>query len=842
MVGPDDDFDLDFDLIGGDGGSGGKVLEPRKIFTTLVRQPRFKFLSDNQGEVLDKWFDKRLRSDNTIKMNTGSGKMLVGLLILRSSLNEDVGPAVYITPDKYLALQVIKEAEDLGIYVTDDPANASFLANEAILVTNIHKLFNGKSVFGVGARKIPIGAIVIDDAHACLESVSDQFRIDINSSSLAYNKLLRLFEDDLRAQSEVDLIEIKREDPQALLAVPFAAWIDKREQVLSVLHDHRNESQLQFSWPLLKDVIPLCRCVFGSGQLEIAPRCLPVDEIPSFARAKRRVYMTATLADDGILITHLDADAASVLDPIKPKGAGEIGDRMIIAPQEINEDITEEDIKGLAAEVAKKRNVVVIVPSWKRAEFWAEVAAQTLSKENIWEGVSRLKEAGTLVGLTVLVNRYDGVDLPDDACRLLIIDGLPEVAGLIERADADVVEETEMQLLTQIQKLEQGMGRGVRSGEDRCAVLLVGARLTQRVNQPGARNMFTPATLAQITMGKETTRQLKGKSIDKFRPILDLCIERDTEAGKRWWQAGRARLAKAPEGVPSHVNHAVTSVRQAFDYARKRQHSKAIDALQAAVRQEPDPIVRGYLKQQLAEHTHHIDPVHAQEILLSAVDENSRVTKPIAGISYSRISAPLGGQAIAAFKAIQERFIDLNQFVFFVNALAADLYWDKNRTDVFEAAVRDLGYVLGFGSQRPEKDYRDGGPDNLWAMGDLKFLVIECKSGVDLDGRDISKDHCNQLLGAFSWFKRSYDQSCSATPILVHPSNRFGSDSSPSAEMRIIDSECLEKLRNAIRSYAKTIAALQSLDSKSVAKQLEHYGLLANNFINKYTVSFKRAR
>jgi len=29
------------------------------------------------------------------------------------------------------------------------------------------------------------------------------------------------------------------------------------------------------------------------------------------------------------------------------------------------------------------------------------------------------------VGLVVLVNRYDGIDLPDDACRILVIDGLP---------------------------------------------------------------------------------------------------------------------------------------------------------------------------------------------------------------------------------------------------------------------------------------------------------------------------------------------------------------------------------------------------------------------------------
>ena len=38
-------------------------------------------------------------------MNTGGGKTVVGLLMLKSCLNEGVGPAVYVTPDNYLVSQ-----------------------------------------------------------------------------------------------------------------------------------------------------------------------------------------------------------------------------------------------------------------------------------------------------------------------------------------------------------------------------------------------------------------------------------------------------------------------------------------------------------------------------------------------------------------------------------------------------------------------------------------------------------------------------------------------------------------------------------------------------------------
>jgi len=827
---------LDFGALGGGGGAAGNVIEPLKIFTTLVRNPRFKFPSANQGEVLGTWFENRNRADNTIKMNTGSGKMLVGLLTLQSSLNEGVGPAVYVAPDSYLVRQVLGEARDLGIRVTDDVSSAEFLAHEAILVVNIHKLINGRSVFGVGEVRIPIGAVVIDDAHACLSVVAEQFRIGLQAAHPAYKSLLALFEDDLRGQSELGLIELRGEDPNALMLVPFWAWYDKREQVLAVLHRHRNDEDYVFNWPLLKEVIPFCQCVFGGRGLEIAPRCLPIDRISSFARARRRIYMTATLADDGVLVTQLAADPTAISQPIKPRGAGEIGDRMIIAPQEVNDSITEDDVKGLAAEVARTRNVTVIVPSAKRAAYWADVAAQTLMADNISAGIERLK-GGAHVGVTVLVNRYDGIDLPEEACRLLIIDGLPEVQGLLERLESSVLEGTETQLLRQIQKLEQGMGRGVRSGEDRCAVLLLGSRLTQRINQPNARGMFTPATLVQMDLGREVTRQIKGKPVRDLRPILDLCIERNTDEGMRWWQAGRARLAGAPEGRVSHVDASVVRQREAFDLAIVGQTRPAESSLQTAINAEFDRSVKGYLKQQLAEIKHATDPGGAQEILLSAISDNRRLIKPLAGIAHVKISAP-AVQATAASTFMSSRFIDTNQLVLFTNALADDLVWDKERTDRFEAAMRDLGEMIGFGSQRPDKDYRDGGPDNLWAIGGLQFLVIECKSGVDNDGRLISKDHCNQLLGAVSWFTRGYDHTCSYTPILVHPVNRFQSEASPSADMRIIDDAGLKRLRDAIRGFGVAVAAAGNFDELGLSQRLDHFGFTGAKFVATYGRNF----
>ncbi|HEY6734914.1 MAG TPA: hypothetical protein VI256_14185 [Roseiarcus sp.] len=46
--------------------------------------------------MLDGWFKNKDRKNNTIKMNTGAGKTVVGLLVLQSSLNEKIYPAVFL--------------------------------------------------------------------------------------------------------------------------------------------------------------------------------------------------------------------------------------------------------------------------------------------------------------------------------------------------------------------------------------------------------------------------------------------------------------------------------------------------------------------------------------------------------------------------------------------------------------------------------------------------------------------------------------------------------------------------------------------------------------------------
>jgi hypothetical protein len=259
--------------------------------------------------------------------------------------------------------------------------------------------------------------------------------------------------------------------------------------------------------------------------------------------------------------------------------------------------------------------------------------------------------------------------------------------------------------------------------------------------------------------------------------------------------------------------------------------------IQKTVATSSELATRGYQKQLTAEYLNFFDQPRAQETLKSAIKDNPRVLKPIVGITYSKLSTPTVAQAKVVVENLRN-FATPNALTLQINSLLEDLTWNEDETKAFEAALAEAGLLLGFGSQRPELEAKEG-PDNLWALGDLKFLVIECKSGATT--ATISKADSDQLSGALNWFRKTYDNSCAAVPILIHPSYVFDSKASPHETVRVIDREHLEKFRVALRQFVHAIASSDNLDNTTfVGEQLKHHALTGAAFVDRYTRRFAK--
>jgi hypothetical protein len=804
------------------------VIDPRDIFLTLNRDKKFAFPRDIQTEVMKAWFSQRDNPDTVVKLNVGSGKTLVGLLLLQSSLNEGVRPAIYVAPDKQLVDQVTAEAEALGIDATDDPRETTVQSGEKIAVTTVHRLFNGKSIFGVGSEgvKLKIGAIIIDDVHACIATINEQFRIQLPNTHPAYHAIFEIANSDLQRQSPARFLDLKNGDPQAIMEVPYWTWLNHQQEILEALHAHKGEDELLFCYPLLSGVLPQCRCVMSGQKLEIEPFCPPTDLIMAFSKAKRRIYMTATLADDSALVTHFGVNPQKLSNPIVPVSSQSMGERMILMPQELNADFEAGDMRKLLLSLAKKQNVVVIVPSKAAAETWQADANQVLLADKVVDGIAKLRQQH--VGLTVLVNRYDGIDLPHDACRVLAIVGLPEVTAYTELTEMAVLSDSQSALRRQMQRIEQGMGRGVRSNDDYCVVLLLGAKLTARVKSPEGTALLTPATQAQLDLSRKVARQLANVDLDGLREVIDQCLDRDPD----WVKVSKMALLKAKAQPGLAIDPKSVAVRTAFDLSRTGDHKAAVDVLRAAVSATSDHDEKAWLLQRCAAIEHHINSAESQKILLTAYKLNPNVLRPMEGVAYQRLSPHTVAQATAVQKFHQSRFLEAADRLLHANQLFDELVFQKVPADRFEAALDAAAEFIGIKSQRPEKLFGQG-PDNLWALSANSFLVIECKSNATSE-KGISKTDLGQLDQAMTWFNAKYPATA-ATPVVVHPLRTLGDGATAVSGMRVMTEEELNKLRKALEAFVKALSDPDMLNNVKKLNELINVHGFGGEFVKRYT-------
>lgn len=790
---------IDFDELLDD--DEAPLLKPRDIFMALDKDAQFSFPRDIQTEVMDAWFKNPDQQDTIIKLNVGSGKTLIGLMLLQSSINSGIGPALFVCPDNQLVTQVMEEAALLGLDVTNDPKDTDFQSGSKICVINIYKLFNGKSVFGVGVegKKIDIGTVIIDDAHACIATISQQFQIRLKNTHKAYGKIFDLVAKDLKSQSASRFLELKDSDPRAVMEVPFWSWRDNSDDILQILHDHKDKGDLVFSYPLLRDILPQCRCIISGQRMEIEPICPPTDLIKSFSRAKRRIYMTATLSDDSVLVTQFGADPNKLSPPIVPTSSQSMGERMILMPQEINPHIQGHEIMKMLLELSKKENVVVIVPSEKVADGLKDHADQILIGDNVIPGIEKLKSGH--VGLSILVNRYDGIDLPKAACRVLAIFELPEVRSFRDAADMAVLSNSDDGLRRQMQRIEQGMGRGVRSVDDYCVVLLCGIKLTSRLKTPKGKSMMTGATRAQLELSTKLAKQLEGSGISDIKAVIMQALNRDSG----WVKASKKALAKAETDGGLSMDEVSIAVRESFDAARIGDFAGAQDALNKVINSTEDPDLKAWLKIRLAEVTQPLDPAQAQKIVVGAHKLNPSVVKPIAGIGFRKIKPADVEQAGASQNYLGLSYLESDDRILTAKGIVEDLVFDPDKVEEFESALDQLGRMIGLKTQRPEKIMGEG-PDNLWACrSPAPYLVIECKSGAT-SKNGISKDDLGQLGQSMEWFEKRYAGGLDGQALMIHPLNYPGPQATPIDGMKLITGAGLEKLKKAFTAYINGLA------------------------------------
>jgi hypothetical protein len=247
-----------------------------------------------------------------------------------------------------------------------------------------------------------------------------------------------------------------------------------------------------FAWEHLRDRLNRCAILISAAGVEISPVSLPLAALGYFPQCPHRIYLTATMPSPVQFAQTFGVANAHIIRP-----GGKSGDSQrlfVFAPGS-----TDEEQRQWAKRVLGCYKACVIAPSKKQAQEWTDVAVLYDGSEG-QAGVERFKKAAAPRKM-VMAARYDGVDLPGDSCRVLVLDGIPVGSFAIERFIDQSLNLTTARISASAIRLTQAVGRIFRSNTDHGVVVLCGGELQRWMRNPSHQAFFPELLQRQIQLG-----------------------------------------------------------------------------------------------------------------------------------------------------------------------------------------------------------------------------------------------------------------------------------------------------------------------------------------------------
>ncbi|NKE66863.1 DEAD/DEAH box helicase [Ramlibacter sp. RBP-2] len=750
-----------------------KSTDPVEIFRRLPKPAGINDLYTSQAEVLQQWYPRRGDKDIVLKLHTGGGKTLVGLLMAQSTINETSEPVLFLAPTTQLVNQTLEKAKGLGIpavpYERKKPLNDAFVNGSAIMVATYKALFNGQSKFKVrgNGQAQKVGAIILDDAHTAFSEVRDAFTLEVSSQAdrERYQTLTGLFRNAFKDSDRLGTFDdVLSGEDFAILEVPYWAWFEQLGAVQEILKGAGRDTYA-FSWPLLRDNLHLCHALISRSAFTVTPILPLVDLFPTFVEAPRRIYMSATIADDSEIIRTFDANRESVRNALSSRSLAGISERMILIPDLMPFAFKVRDVNAKLLKWAsgdKGRGAILLAPSDKAASQWADVGSVAIGSEAVEKCVLALQQRATN-GPVIFSNRYDGIDLPGDSCRLLVMSGLPAGTSNYEffRASALYGGASITRMLAQ--RIEQGIGRGARGAGDHCVVILSGSDLAAWIAKDANFRFLTSATRAQMKMGSVVSEAIE--NVDDIFRTIERSLDRDSD----WVEYHAETLAELVEDdKPDETGyHLASAERKAFNNWRDGHPEQAIAKLTKVLDEVAgvDLQSKGWLVQFAARIAAKWgNSERAEELQQDAYAKNRNLLRPKIQPPYRQLRSP-GRQATAIAAQIGSYRIRKG-FMQTFEQVTSNLHGGASANQ-FEQALSELGKMVGLSAER--HDIGGVGPDVLWLLPDMTGLVIEAKSRKDKKNAFTKEQH-GQLLVAAEWFGKNYP-GYRAIRVSVHPTN-----------------------------------------------------------------------
>jgi hypothetical protein len=498
------------------------AADPEALFGELPRTPSgVGALWSHQADQLRTYAkNHRDTPDVALELPTGSGKTLVGLLIAdwrRQTLGQRV---VYACPTKQLARQVLQKANDQGIpallligshWDWNQAQLARYTRGDAIAVTTYSAIFN------LNSHLDDAQTLVFDDAHAAEGFVAEAWALSVHRDMDEYEQLFDALGDFVESSFVARMVAPPgpAADASEVRLIPIGAVAQHAEDIDRVLAGLRGDAMYRFR--MLRESLSSCLFYVSRREFYIRPMIPPTFEHEPFTGPVQRLYLSATLGDAGELERAFGrTDIKRVPVPTAWDRTGS-GRRFFVFPElaapstqaPVDDEAKEAPGAGLVGDLldlAKKR--LVMTPdddsATKIANLLGVPASERFTAKDADKGIQLFIDADT--GTLLAPNRYDGMDLAADACRMMLMSGLPTASHLQDRfletklRASDVLHE---RIRTRVL---QGAGRCTRGPKDWAVVVVAGEDILRFLSRAEVRKSLPVELQAEITFGLEQSQ------------------------------------------------------------------------------------------------------------------------------------------------------------------------------------------------------------------------------------------------------------------------------------------------------------------------------------------------
>ena len=501
-------------------------------------------LIDYQSKMIDNYMST-IQENGRIKdkhvafeLPTGSGKTLIGLLICEFHRRKYHHKALFLCPTNQLVAQVCRQAKEqygieaiafIGKQSEYSPSDrSSYSLGKKIGVTTYSSFFATSEYFD------GTDILIFDDVHSSEQYIADNWSVNIQKEDypVLYQELAEVIKDTKIGESFYHRMSASPTYEGDIMdwcnLVPIPMIESKLADIFSIINSYADGSNLSYSWSRICDHLRECNIFVSWASILIRPFIAPTLSFSPFRNAKQCIYMSATLGKSGELERITGVEKIKRLPIVNEWDKKAIGRKLFIFPDLSFEAKKHTDIIIELHQLCKKS--VVIVPNSREQKELTNIVKSLLPETKVYDTQDLIKSKEEFKhqkdAMVIISNRFDGIDFPDDDCRMLIIQNLPKVTHLQEKFFYSKMAASILYSERIKTKIVQAVGRCTRNAKDYAAVCVLGNSVLSDFITDSNLKDYKPELRAEIKLGIENSIELP--DISEIIENVKLFLSRDS--------------------------------------------------------------------------------------------------------------------------------------------------------------------------------------------------------------------------------------------------------------------------------------------------------------------------